>query len=85
MFVIVPEGHDSLLGDQACEHLELVKRVQNVMVPTNQSVDVILQQFSDVFTGFGVLPRTYQIQLKADARPVWFMLQGEFQHPSVSS
>lgn len=71
MFVIVPEGHDSLLGDQACEHLELVKRVQNVVLSTNnQSVALILQQFADVFIGFHVLPHTYQIQLKADAQPV---------------
>ncbi len=75
MFVIVP-GHDVILGDQAWEHLELVKRVQNVIVPTNQSVDVILKQL-DVFTGLGVLRRTYQIQLKGVIRChlhklIWF-------------
>ncbi len=66
MFVIVP-GHDFILGDQACEDLELVKRVQNVIVPTNQSVDVILKEL-DVFTGLGVIRRTYQIQLKGVIR-----------------
>lgn len=30
----------------------------------------IVKQFSDVFEGFGVLPFTYKIQLKKDARPV---------------
>ncbi len=27
MFVVVPVGHDSVLGDKACEDLDLVKRV----------------------------------------------------------
>ncbi len=27
MFVVVPSGHDSVLGDKACEDLDLVKRV----------------------------------------------------------
>ncbi len=27
MFVVVPGGHDSVLGDKACEDLDLVKRV----------------------------------------------------------
>jgi hypothetical protein len=30
MFVIVPEGHDSLLGNTACESLRLVKRVYTI-------------------------------------------------------
>ena len=30
MFVIVPEVHDSLLGDTACESLGLVKRVYTI-------------------------------------------------------
>lgn len=40
------------------------------MSTNDQSVALILQQFADLFTGFGVLPHTYQIQLKADAQPV---------------
>ena len=62
MFVIVPDGHDSLLGDKACEKLGLVKRVYSVVA--------IVGQYSGVFKGFGVLTCSYKIQLKDDAQPV---------------
>lgn len=73
LFSIVPEGLDSLLGDKACEDLELVKRVYRINTSITDSPDsanVIVQNFSDVFRGFGVLPLTYKIQLKDNAQPV---------------
>jgi len=27
MFVVVPDGHDSVLGDKACEDLGLVRKI----------------------------------------------------------
>lgn len=36
----------------------------------NDSVETIVQNFSEVFKGFGVLPFTYKIQLKEGAQPV---------------
>ena len=71
VFVVVPDGHDSLLGDKACESLGLVKRVYCINnVSAQQSVDSIVDQYPDIFKGFGVLPFTYKIQLKDDAQPV---------------
>ncbi|XP_060752196.1 uncharacterized protein LOC132863418 isoform X2 [Tachysurus vachellii] len=75
MFVVVPNGHESLLGDRACENLQLVKRVyqvnQNVVVQTgHDSVIDLVNQFPDVFEGQGTLPFTYKIQLREDATPV---------------
>ncbi|KAL7851936.1 hypothetical protein SRHO_G00177210 [Serrasalmus rhombeus] len=76
LFSVVAEGLDSLLGDKACEDLNLVKRVYHinsdspVMSTTNDQVNDIVQGFSDVFKGFGVLPQTYKIQLKENAQPV---------------
>lgn len=35
MFVVVPDGHDSVLGDKACEELGLVKRVHNIKEAKN--------------------------------------------------
>lgn len=73
LFSVVPEGLDSLLGDKACENLQLVKRVYRIntsVTDSTGSVDLIVQNFSDVFRGFGVLPFTYKIQLKDNAQPV---------------
>lgn len=70
MFVIVPEGHESLLGDKACERLGLVKRVHHIHSNEPNSVELIVNQYPDIFKGFGVLPFTYKIQLKEDAKPV---------------
>lgn len=73
LFSIVPEGLDSLLGDKACENLELVKRVYRINTSITDSPDsanVIVQDFSDIFRGFGVLPFTDKIQLKDKAQPV---------------
>ncbi len=70
MFVVVPEGHDTLLGDEACEKLGLVKRVYSINISPRDNVETIVDQYPDVFKGFGVLPFTYRIQLKDDAQPV---------------
>ncbi len=73
MFVVVPNDHESLLGDRACEDLQLVKRVyqENVVIQTVcDRVTDIINQFPDVFEAQGTLPYTYKIQLKDDATPV---------------
>ena len=71
MFVVVPAGHDSLIGDTACENLGLVKRVYCINdVNSPSSIETIVNQYTDVFKGFGVLPFTYKIQLRDDAQPV---------------
>lgn len=70
MFVVVPEGYDSLLGDKACEKLGLVKRVYQINNCMTDNVHSTVGQYSEVFNGFGALPYTYEIQLKRDATPV---------------
>lgn len=70
MFIVVPEGHESLLGDNACEKLGLVKRVYNIRSSEPNSVKAMVNKYPDIFKGFGVLPFTYKIQLKEGAQPV---------------
>lgn len=70
MFIIVPDGHESLLGDKACEKLGLVRRVYSINRSEPKSVNTIVNQYPDIFKGFGVLPFTYKIQLKEGAQPV---------------
>ncbi len=75
LFSVVAEELESLLGDKACESLNLVKRVyhinhNNSAVTASNSVDDIVQNFADAFEGFGVLPYVYKIQLRENAQPV---------------
>ena len=77
MFVVVPDDHESLLGDRACEDLELVKRVYQLKSEKlsdtdigKESVNDIVHRFPELFKGHGTLPFTYKIQLKSDAPPV---------------
>ncbi|KAK7933488.1 hypothetical protein WMY93_004384 [Mugilogobius chulae] len=84
MFTIVPNGHESILGDKASEDLGLVRRVyqinneniemdnQSSKLPQKQSEESthIVDKYSSVFKGHGTLPYTYKIQLKEDATPV---------------
>lgn len=39
MFVVVPDGHDSLLGDEACEKPGLVKRVNCININPQNSIE----------------------------------------------
>ncbi len=75
LFSVVAEELESLLGDNACESLNLVKRVyhinhNNSAVTASNSVDDIVQNFADAFEGFGVLPYVYKIQQRENAQPV---------------
>lgn len=73
LFSVVADGLVSLIGDKACEDLGLVKRVYRIntnVSTSNDTVDVIVERYSDVFKGFGELPFTYKIQLKENAQPV---------------
>ncbi len=75
LFVVVPNYHQSLLGDKACEELGLVKRVycinsHDVTAAKQDTANDIVRRFDYVFKGLGALPFTYKIQRKEDARPV---------------
>ena len=71
MFVVVPDGLDSLLGKKACENVGLVKRVYYINnISAQHNAESIVDQYSDIFHGFGVLPFTYKVQLKDNAQLV---------------
>ena len=65
MFTVVPEGHDSLLGDEACERLGLVKRVYCLNTDAQAEAESIVDEYPEIFKGIGVLPFTYKIELKS--------------------
>ena len=77
MFVVVPDDHESLLGDRACDDLELVKMVYQLNSEKvsdtdteKESVNDIVHRFPELFKGHGTLLFTDKIQLKSDATPV---------------
>lgn len=64
LFSVVARLYSSL-GNRACE--EFVKRMYRIntaVSPLSVSVGSIVEKFSDVFRGFGVLPFTNKIQLR---------------------
>ena len=66
-FVVTPGNHKPLLGLQACNELNLVKRVLNInREPEKFSPD----EFDDRFEGLGCLPGKHHITLKPDAHTV---------------
>ena len=80
-FLVTPGNHQPLLGLQACEKMNLIKRVLNI---TKTPLEV--EDFADVFTGLGCLPGTHHITTSEDAIPVQhacrkvpFPLQGKLK------
>lgn len=84
LFTIVPDGHESLLGDKASEDLGLVKRMYQINMDNMKIVKQgrrleqqqcegttdIVDKLPSVIKGHGTLPYTNKIQLKGDAKPV---------------
>lgn len=76
-FLITSLNSSAILGLQACENLGLIKRMYNLnTLPTNpttesslQTVEEIMEEFKDVFTGIGRLNRKVSIRLKPNAVP----------------
>jgi len=65
-FLVTPGERQPLLGLQACDALQLVKRVLNVKTESRHVVD----DYQDVFEGLGCVPGKHHITLNNDVRPV---------------
>ena len=68
----VTEGQGMpIIGDQACEKLKLVKRIDTCMVTRNPlTMESMSSEYADVFTGVGMYGRVYDMQLKSGAEGV---------------
>ena len=64
-FIVVKEMANTLLGLQSCVHLGIVKQASEV---TDR--DQLIETYSDVFNGLGLLPGEHTIRLKDDVTPV---------------
>jgi len=68
-FQIVDQPAPALLGRAACVDLGLVQRVMPVSAGESTG-DNILEEFKDLFTGLGHLPRVHHIEVDPNVSPV---------------
>ena len=67
-FYVTKATNVPILGQQACESLNLLKRVETIETPLTQ--EVLFQQYKDVFTGVGEYQEEYHIELDETVAPV---------------
>ena len=67
-FYVTKAANVPILGQQACESLNLVKRVETIETPLTQ--EVLFQQYKDVFTNVGEYQEEYHIELDETVAPV---------------
>jgi hypothetical protein len=64
-FYVVHTKTKPILGNEACEHFDLIKRIHKMQVDED-----IFQTYSDVFKGLGKYEGQYRIELKDGVQPV---------------
>lgn len=69
-FVVVPKDVQALLGCQACERLNLVKRVFVIEQTKDSVYEDIMKDYSDLFQGLGCLPGEHTIRVDKTVPPV---------------
>jgi hypothetical protein len=70
MLLIVDMSVKPILGLQACQRLNLVKRVFVVSSKPANDHDSLMEEYSDCFEGLGCLPGEYKIQVDENVPPV---------------
>ena len=76
-FFCVTDEDIAILGSQACQEMNLVKKIGSLKpahgqkeAPSTSSKDGLIDRYHDVFEGLGSYERSYHIRLKEDAVPV---------------
>lgn len=69
LFYVTDQGVP-ILGQQACETLQFVKRIDMCAPNSPLTKDKLKREYSDVFTGIGCYEREYDIKLKAESKGV---------------
>ena len=70
MLLIVDMSVKPILGLQACQGLNLVKRVFVVSSQPANDHDSLMEEYRDCFEGLGCLPGEYKIQVDENVPPV---------------
>lgn len=58
-----------ILGAEACEKLGLIRRVWNVTSNSKETTSEIFEEYRDVFTGLGCLPKEHHIEVDPGVKP----------------
>ncbi|CAL8344838.1 unnamed protein product [Arctogadus glacialis] len=77
MFVVVPDDHESLLGDRACEDLELVQRVYQLNSEKVSDTDTGKESVNDIVHSRAVT--IHQLTIRFVSR---FLTHGSI-HPTI--
>ena len=70
IFFVTDIIHTPVLGEHACELLNLVKKIEDISESSNLTLDVVTNNFLEVFSGTGLYIEKYDITLRDDAKPV---------------
>lgn len=68
-FFVVDSNVQTLLGLPSCQQLDVVRRVDAVKSAQTTHV-ALIDEFADVFTGIGCMPREYHIVIDKSVQPV---------------
>ena len=71
-FYVTDASDIPILGQNACEVLNLVQRINIDHIKAKQAItkELLLEEYADVFTGLGQIGSEYHIQLRPDVPPV---------------
>jgi hypothetical protein len=69
-FMVVDTTQNSLLSGTACLEMELIYLTESVCLVGERNLDDLLNEYEDVFTGMGLLPGEYKIELDDAVSPV---------------
>ena len=70
IFFVTGIIHTPILGKHACELLNLVKKIEDISQSSNLTLDIVINNFLEVFSGTGLYKKKYDITLRDHAKPV---------------
>ena len=69
-FYVTREPYNAILGQDACEELNLVKRVEIDEVTESMTKEEMLEEYKDLFEGLGSFEREYNIEVNQEVPSV---------------
>ena len=68
IFYVTDKSQTAILGQQACEDLNLVRRIYNI--DTDLTLECLFNSYKEVFTGIGQYEKGYHIEMYDNVKPV---------------
>ena len=68
IFYVTDKSQTAILGQQACEDLDLVRRIYNI--DTDLTRECLFNSYKEVFTGIGQYEKEYHIEMYDHVKPV---------------